>query len=33
MERFEARLPGVVPRWDGDGELLGPDCQHVAFST
>ena len=25
IERFEARLLGVAPRWDVDDELLGPD--------
>jgi hypothetical protein len=25
MERFEARLLGVAPRRDADGELLAPD--------
>jgi hypothetical protein len=32
MERFEARLLGVAPPWDADGEL-GPDSHHAAPST
>jgi len=32
MERFEARLLGVAPPWDVDGEL-GPDSHHAAPST
>ncbi len=33
MERFEARLLGVAPRGDVDGELLRPDSHHAAPST
>ena len=29
MERFEARLLGVAPRGDVDGELLRPDSHHA----
>jgi hypothetical protein len=29
MERFEARLLGVAPPWDADGELLGLDSTYA----